>query len=230
MLFQGYRVAPGAFPDVVRTMPAHMFEIARSSAPTANGSGWHIAHILDVGDRRTHFSAWTRPDVIGRFVRSVHPCNYVLLPHIDWQRWGADQRVIRICARLYMDRYSDVWDDFIRLSGAIGVLPEPPVEPIVYSFGTDSARPAVIRGLGETPLRGEVAVEYKASRLAFRRDLIEPLDDASAFRVVTPVGTFQLTKGAFYAAFPGVVRSVSYRERGVYHYPKVPRTAERFRV
>jgi hypothetical protein len=75
-----------------------------------------------------------------------------------------------------------------------------------------------------------VVSEYMAGRLTFKRDVIEELEDSEAFRVVTPEGTFQMTKTDVYTAFPAVVRSRSYREAGIYHYPRVPKAAEPFRL
>ena len=43
--------------------------------------------------------------------------------------------------------------------------------------------------------------------------------------MITPDGTFEMTKADFYRAFPNVVQSRSYREARVYHYPKVPAAA-----
>jgi len=74
------------------------------------------------------------------------------------------------------------------------------------------------------------AATYRFSRLCFRRDLIEPIGQSEAFRVITPVGTFQMTKSDFYRDFQNVVESKSYREDGLYHYPKLPARAERYRV
>jgi len=71
---------------------------------------------------------------------------------------------------------------------------------------------------------------YRFSRLCFRRDMIEPIGLSEAFRVVTPTGSFQMTKSDFYRDFQNVVESKSYREDGIYHYPKVPARAERYRV
>lgn len=72
--------------------------------------------------------------------------------------------------------------------------------------------------------------EYMAGRLTFRRDVIEQLGDDDWFRIVSPQGTFQMTKAEFYRAFPRVVQSRSYREAGIYHYPQVPKAAEQFRI
>lgn len=69
------------------------------------------------------------------------------------------------------------------------------------------------------------SVTYDYNRLCFKRKYIEPLADNEAFRVVTPSGTFQMTKAEFYSAFPKVIISKSYTESGIYHYPSVPRSA-----
>jgi hypothetical protein len=71
---------------------------------------------------------------------------------------------------------------------------------------------------------------YEFSRLCFKRDVIEALAPQDAFRVVTPVGTFQMTKADFQRVFSNVAESRSYLEDGIYHYPKLPSRAEEFRV
>jgi len=76
----------------------------------------------------------------------------------------------------------------------------------------------------------KAAVEYSATRLTFKRAIIEPLRDNDTIRIVTAHGTFEMTRADFYDAFPKVVRSRSYREGGNYNYPTIPRAAERFRI
>lgn len=71
---------------------------------------------------------------------------------------------------------------------------------------------------------------YSFSRLGFRADVIEALGPDDVFRISTPVGTFQMSKSEFYRTFDNVVRSRSYRERGLYHYPTVPEKALKFLV
>ncbi len=73
-------------------------------------------------------------------------------------------------------------------------------------------------------------VEYASTRLTFRRDVIEALCDTDAFRIVTPQGTFEMTRADFYDAFANVVASRSYREHGVYHYPAHPEKALCYRL
>ncbi len=48
------------------------------------------------------------------------------------------------------------------------------------------------------------------------------------FEIVTPLGTFRMTKRQFYSEFANVTRTMSNRERGLYHYPVVPQKALRF--
>lgn len=72
--------------------------------------------------------------------------------------------------------------------------------------------------------------EYKATRLLFRAEVIEPLKDSDVFRVHTPEGTFSMTKSDFYKVFSNVVKTRSYREMGIYHYPTTPAKALVFLV
>jgi hypothetical protein len=71
---------------------------------------------------------------------------------------------------------------------------------------------------------------YSAQHLEFRSSIIEPLPDDGVFEVSTPAGSFRMTKAEFHATFPEIVNSVSYRDRGSYHYPKLPYKVFRFLV
>ncbi len=71
---------------------------------------------------------------------------------------------------------------------------------------------------------------YEFSRLGFKADVIEPLRPDERFRIVTPEGTFEMTKAEFYRDFDNVVRSMSYRDRGLYHYPTTPEKALKYLV
>ena len=72
-------------------------------------------------------------------------------------------------------------------------------------------------------------ITYEATRLLFRANVIEALGPRDRFRVVTPEGTFEMTKAEFYDVFANVAHSMSYRDRGLYHYPRTPAKAEQFR-
>lgn len=69
---------------------------------------------------------------------------------------------------------------------------------------------------------------YKFTRFCFKKEVIEPLDWSDEFRMITPDGTFQMSKADFYEMFPNVVESRSYRENGIYHSKNAPRKALRF--
>lgn len=93
--------------------------------------------------------------------------------------------------------------------------PEPKQSPAPVSKPTDGIEPAVT---------------YNYSRLCFKADKIERLQPDEAFRVITPVGTFQMTKAQFYITFPKVVISNSYTQSGLYHFPTVPQRALPFKL
>jgi hypothetical protein len=211
-------------------MPAHMFDVP-ATMPTANRAGWHIAHVFDVKDGKTAFADWGRADAIGRFVRSVHPCNYFLLPKTNWQRWGGDRRVVAFFAELYAERYGDVWSEFLSLAGR-GYFPgDPSSEPIPYVYSA----PGSLGSRGRSIAPGEdwastTYPKYESARLLFRASIIEPLQPSDSFCVITPDGAFKMTKADFHRVFANVVRSRSYLKNGYYHYPTIPQKAEPFRL
>jgi hypothetical protein len=81
----------------------------------------------------------------------------------------------------------------------------------------------------QTASTGQPRTTYEFSRFCFKRDRIEGIGWEDEFRMITPIGVFQMTKADFYREFPKVVESESYKN-GIYHYPKLPSKAERFRV
>jgi len=70
--------------------------------------------------------------------------------------------------------------------------------------------------------------ELEFSRLGFKADIIERLSSKDRFQVITPERTFEMTKAEFYRDFDNVVRSLSYRDRGLYHYPRTPAKALKY--
>lgn len=239
-LFQEVRIASGAMGDVVATIPAHLFEVFATCPPTANTAGWHIAHLADVKDGDTSYRVWAKREVVRRFIRNVHPCNHCLLPKPDWQRWGADRRVTAFVATRYAARYADVWDEFAFLANVDRAPRSAEDARIDYTYGVAAENHAREGATQRRELHlisrsecesGAVAVAcYTATRLTFRAAIIEPLAAHERFRVVTRDGTFEMTKAQFHRVFSNVVRSVSYRERGVYHYPNIPKAAAPFLI
>lgn len=77
----------------------------------------------------------------------------------------------------------------------------------------------------------QAKVSYSSTRLHFKAAEIEPLSSGDEFRVITPVGVWQMSKSDFYRVFPNVVASVSYSSgRREYHYTKPPAKSDQFRI
>ena len=73
-------------------------------------------------------------------------------------------------------------------------------------------------------------IEYSSSRLCFKADIIEPLNDEDVFAVHTPQGVFRMTKVDFYKVFPNVVKSISYQRNGIYSMKNPPQKAMSFLI
>jgi hypothetical protein len=152
------------------------------------------------------------------------------------RRDGEDPDVISFAANRYAERYGRIWDEFVEIIGG-GSLPTIPGfgARLVPTRSAGRVAPKSSRGsiapeVGGPRIAGEARVRYSATRLLFRRREIEPLGLDECFEVATPAALFRFTKREFYEEFPGVVQSRSYLFGGVYHYPTVPKRAERFRV
>lgn len=76
---------------------------------------------------------------------------------------------------------------------------------------------------------GQPTEIYESTRFCFKRDRIEKLGPQDEFRMITPVGVFQMSKTDFHREFSNVAASKSYKA-GVYNYPRLPSKAEKFRV
>jgi hypothetical protein len=215
--FNGIRDAE--FADV----PVHMHDIGRCLPTHISRAGWHVAHILDAKDRNVNWRSWSRPELIRRFVRNLHPCNLFYIPKVDWAPYGRDPAVIAYFAVAYAERYGAVWQDFLTLARG-----QPPRATEVPRY----RYPLLDMPARERPKAAATSAArsttYEHARLCFKADVIEPLAMEGMFRVVTPNGTFRMTKAEFYLHFPNVVASNSYRRARIYHYPTTPARANRF--
>lgn len=221
-----YMAFNGIRPRSLAEMPTHMFDVAQRITTNVSAAGWHVAHIYNVNDRNTDWRNWTRAELVRRFIRNVHPCNCFYIPKAGWRRYGGDPNVIAFFAGEYARRYGAVWTEFRELAGAAR-LPAMNGTAIRYAYSADVKRQ---QPLAEPDAGGTaVGACYRFSRLCFKASVIEPLRDDDVFEVVTPQGTFRMTKHEFYRDFPGVVQSISYRERGIYHYSTTPKRALRYK-
>jgi hypothetical protein len=240
VLFHEIDFSAETFPTVVATIPTHMFEISAHLPHSISSAGWHVAHIGDVNDRNTDFASWDRDELAARFLRNVHPCNCFFLPKRDWQKWGADKTVIGFFSLLYAQRYSAVWSEFVAMSRVDLSKLTRSSDSVRYHYGSSSVVDGLPRvKLEKAPLPSDrhvvphddhTVISYSASRLLFKADVIERLADSERFRVVTPEGSYEMSKADFIRAFPKVRETKSYRESRIYHYPKVPAAAAEFLV
>jgi hypothetical protein len=216
-------------PTALDRMPTWMFEVARCIPTSVNTAGWHVAHIFNTNDRNTDWQNWSRAELTRRFIRNVHPCNCFYIPKPDWHRYGGDLQVIAFFATEYAKRYGAVWSEFLQLAGGVP-LPAVDGKSTRYAYPLTQPAPSHSPYPSAAPSSSRVAASYRFSRLCFKAAVIEPLSWDDVFEVVTPVGTFRMSKADFYRDFPGVVQTRSYRESGIYHYPKVPAVALRYLV
>ncbi len=233
-LFHELEPTADEFREIIATIPTHLFDVKSQLPVNINANGWHVAHIFDVKTGDTNYRRWTHADLVGRFLRNVHPCNYFFVPKQDWQKWGGNERVVAYFVELYESKYSEVWTEFVRLSHADMSRISRVSGSIRYHYGEavgPTQRDQIdVSERNRTLSHGNPATSYKASRLTFKADVIDPLAMEDTFRVETPQGVFEMTKADFLRVFPKVSATLSYREGRVYNYSKTPRAALQFLV
>lgn len=228
-LFSGEVQQFTTFSSLIAATPCHMFGV--HLPVNISQSGWHVAHIFNVKDRNTDYDIWDRNELLHRTIRNIHPCNYFYIPKTDWQKYGGDPQIIAFFQNKFQQLYQPIWQDFLNLAGA---KPAPASRKTVfYQINQKSIQenqpqmPAPVSMPGAKP---ENCVTYRYSRLCFKADVIEPLDMDAEFCVITPVGSFKMTKREFYRTFPNVIKSKSYREGRLYHYRELPQIAMQFKI
>ncbi len=214
----------------------HMFDVPKCVAWSANSFGWYVAHILPAKNRNTAWRNWSRPEVARRFFRTLHPCNLFFVPGVRNRELGESTSVIAHILMRFSERYgSDFWQDFVRRStGELTPAAQLPASDgsLLVRLGEPKPRPVrpqKVTNSKPTDL-AQGTVRYSASRLTFKRDVIEPLAEDEAFEVETPFGTFRFTKRQFYEDFPNIPRTESYRSLGIYHGAKLHQKALHRRI
>ena len=235
-VFNGLCVQAADMERVMADVPAHFYDVHRAVPASINTAGWHVAHIWPVKDGNTEWRQWDRDEVVRRFIRNIHPCNCFYVPTNDWQKYGGQSDVIAFFADAYQRRYADVWGDFQRLAQAGPIQLGRPGTEIHYQYSANVVRkpsapqPPTVPAREKRISMSQPVARYYFSRLCFKADMIEPLEPEDVFEVETPDGTFRMTKAQFYETFDNVVRTRSYRDKGIYHYPTVPSKADSHRV
>jgi hypothetical protein len=175
-------------------------------------------------------------EVKRRCFLALHPCNIFLVPGVRNREAGEDHHVIAFIADQYAIRYGSTWEAFLNEIQAHPLCSYPRFgsEPALSASASTSygcpKRPLNCDALDATAPEIGISASYRAARLTFKRDAIEPLAFDEWFEVKTPMGIYRFTKRDFYAEFAGITRTASYREDGIYHGKNLHLKAQRFRA
>jgi hypothetical protein len=234
VLWTGREFDADSFASALETCPRHFHDVSARRENGISAAGWYVAHILPAKFGSPDPETWNREEAVMRFVRNVHPTNHFYVP--GGRAIGEDRRVIAYAARWASERYGRVWNEMLSWAGPQAqtylesLQAVTGQERITLLPSEPSLSPKPRAALNSLGLLGPIP-EIHSTRLHFKADVIEPLGMDDLFRIVSPVGTFEMTKREFYEVFANVVASASYRAgRHDYHYTTVPAKAERFRV
>lgn len=163
-----------------------------------------------------------------RFIRNIHPCNCFYIAKHKWQIYGGDPRIIAYFASQYVQRYNDVWAEFCASVKGPQLMNGENFAYLPYSYGKLHSSQHVINDHNSPATSPQLT--YASSRLRSKAWAIEALDPSDSFRVITPIGIFQMTKADFYRDFSNVIASSSYRDKGDYNYKDTPAKALKYLV
>jgi hypothetical protein len=209
------------FAAFIDTIPCHMFNIRLQQ--TVNSAGWHVAHLFEVKDRNISFNEWDRKELKRRMIRNLHPCNIFYIPKTDWQIHGGAKEILAYVYQKYSELYSVVWDEFLEAAEATPIELSTEANQYFINIAATSPQKELPQAYTDLLKPKTIAATYTFSRLCFKRDIIEPLSDYDFFSVIIPDGRFTMSKVQFYETFDNVVRSKSYQQDGIFHYPTPPK-------
>ncbi len=231
LTWQEVSFSPGEFATALAGCPRHFHDVSARRENGISTAGWYVAHILPAKFGNSDPESWDAAGATKRFIRNVHPANHFYVPGKD-RATGEDRRVIAYAARWSERRYGSIWQEMLTWAGSeaedyLRTLPEVSGDEVVRIGGTSPSEKVISRAA--VPGEDGVAT-YRKNRLWFQADVIEPLDWDQAFRIVTPEGTFEMTKKEFYEVFSNVVQTASYQIDRHYHCKKAPAKALRFKL
>ncbi len=174
-------------------------------------AGWKLAHVDEVGlGTRQPLQNLPISMLEAHFRKLVLPSNMFAVP----KRWAG------------LGEVPEIIDAFRSVASEGTVLRERATELGNEVCAPDADVVRITRDLqaatgAETP----PAARYESTRLLFKAAVIEPLADDDIFHIVTPQGTFAMTKRTFRTDFRNVAESASYRAGGTYSYSTTPQRA-----
>jgi hypothetical protein len=101
-------------------MPMHIHDVGGRLSRSVNISekGWHVAHVFDVKDGDTRYEHWDSQNLIRRFIRTVHPCNFFYMPNLKGLPYGGRDDERAFYYDVLSKRHAGVWQEFSTLAGA----------------------------------------------------------------------------------------------------------------
>jgi hypothetical protein len=214
-------------------MPDHFFKVARFQ--TLNQAGYHAAHILAAKNGDTNWRSWTRDEVARRMLVNIHPCNVFLVAKPEWTRNGGRSEIIAWVTKAYLQRYGATMERFLA-DGAPNAAPisEPADDP-VYCYGAAAADGATQTETGpssraprQKSQRPEPTGPVPAKRPVVRRDLV---GKGVSLAISLDGARYLLPHDALVTwarAHTTALESASWKEQGVYSWPRASRAMMQF--
>jgi hypothetical protein len=130
----GLKIPRTCFADVLHEMPMHMFDVGKRLAPSLNinAKGWHVAHLHDAKNGDTGYEDWNRAELIRRFIRNLHPCNFFYMPKLRPQTYGGGPDEKSFYYEVLSTRYASVWQEFTALAAGLRPLQGSATTRITY--------------------------------------------------------------------------------------------------
>jgi hypothetical protein len=216
--------------ELFADVPTHFFEVA--AGPTLNRAEFHLAHVLDVGDRNTRWELWDRNQTATRMLRNLHPCNWFLLGKPDWRRAGADPEIIAWIEHTYAHRYGEVVETFRRTVGAPMPPDSAPSDPVYrYRKADPTVAPRITRNPAPEPRRRNGKATENPRRLnrpAIWQDLLGKDIDLLIRLHTTCYAVPHDALAAWVGENTRALATESWQRKGHYSWPKVSEKMQGF--
>jgi hypothetical protein len=211
-----------------RDMPTHFFQVARRY--TLSAAGFHLAHVLDVGNRDTRWPAWGSSELRRRMLLNLHPCNWFLLAKSGWVTAGRDPAIVAWVEHAYARRYARVFEAF-RDSVGRAWGPGPAPDSPLYAYQPRPARNASARQTPRTNAGG--GPRPPGSVLAMNRPVVRRCLQGTdvVLEILTEGKRYLVPHDALLGwvrSNTGALRTRSWAVGGIYSWPRPTRKMRQF--